>query len=75
MKRSEILNTLENLVYFKDVEITHTFDEYTITYCKNNKAFYVGNNKNGDVAAYSDIDSCAIALFDLLNKKSQVLAE
>ena len=72
MKRSEILNTLENLVYFKDVEITHTFNEHTITYCKNNKAFYVRDNQNGDVAAYPDIDSCAIALFDLLNSKSQV---
>ena len=75
MKRGEILNTLENLVYFKDVEITHTFEEYTITYCNNTNSFYVKDNRNGETTGYPDVESCAIALYDLLNNKKPSLAE
>ncbi|PLS18141.1 hypothetical protein CVD28_07535 [Bacillus sp. M6-12] len=61
-KNDETKKMLENLIFYKDVQITHTINGYILTYSKDLKCFQILCNKTGELTQYADIESCESAL-------------
>ncbi|WP_142919194.1 hypothetical protein [Peribacillus saganii] len=61
-KNNETTKMLENLIFYKDVQISHTINGYTLTYSKDLKCFQIRCNETGELAHYSDVKSCELAI-------------
>lgn len=75
MTITEIKKTLDNLLYYKDVEITHTVKDYALSYCKESNCFIIENMENGKVYRYEETGGCLTALNRIINNKAIEIAE
>lgn len=64
---AEVIKTLENLIYYRDVEIIHNFNDVSLSYCDKIKAFVLKNINSGEIQQFTDIQACSQVLAKLLN--------
>ncbi|MFS0634380.1 hypothetical protein AB1K84_00640 [Mesobacillus foraminis] len=64
---AEVIKTLENLIYYRDVEIIHNINDISLSYCDKVKAFVLKNMNSGEIQQYADIQTCSQVLGKLLN--------
>lgn len=69
MLTQDIKKTLEFLIHYEDVSITHTFDEYVLSYSKLTGGFRIENTVTGLIDLYKDIESCSVVLQEIFIKK------
>jgi len=69
MLTHDIKKTLEFLIHYEDVKITHTFDEYILSYSKSTGGFRIENTSTGLIDLFKDIESCTVAIHEIFTKK------
>lgn len=69
MLTHDIKKTLEFLIHYEDVNITHTFDEYILSYSKLIGGFRIENTSTGLIDLFKDIKSCSAVLNEIFIKK------
>lgn len=69
MLTHDIKKTLEFLIHYEDVNITHTFDEYILSYAKLTGGFRIENTATGLISLFNDIESCSAALHEIFSTK------
>lgn len=69
MLTHDIKKALEFLIHYGDVNITHTFDEYILSYSKLTGGFRIENTSTGLIDLFKDIESCSAVLNEIFIKK------
>lgn len=69
MQTHDIKKTLEFLIHYEDVNITHTFDKYILSYSKSAGGFRIENTSTGLIDLHKDIESCSAVLHEIFRKK------
>lgn len=59
---------LDNLVMYRDCEITHTFDNLSLTYCSNSNTFVLKDTNTGETDQYNDPEACSLAVYNKVKK-------
>lgn len=62
MLAHDIKKTLEFLIHYEDVEITHTFGGFVLSYSKLTREFLIEDTVAGFTDKFKNISSCTIAL-------------
>ncbi len=72
MNKSEIKSMLENLINYKNCEITHSIKDFdysiSLSYINEMKSFQIKDVNNGKTRYYSDIETSAMFLTQLIDK-------
>ncbi|MGG1593586.1 hypothetical protein SAMN04489762_0725 [Terribacillus saccharophilus] len=69
MLAHDIKKALEFLIHYEDVNITHSFDEYILSYSKFTGGFRIENTSTGLIDLFKDIETCSAAVHDIFIKK------
>lgn len=72
MMTHDIKKTLEFLIHYEDINLTHTFDEYILSYSRLG-GFRLENTLTGLIDTYKEIESCSAKMQEIFSAKGVLL--
>ncbi|MGN1402333.1 MAG: hypothetical protein ACI4XL_12625 [Bacillus sp. (in: firmicutes)] len=75
MKKSEITDMLDNLLFYHDVEITHRIGNFHLMYSVGTREFIIEDARSGERKSFRNKEDCTAEMERIINNAVENIAE